>query len=549
MNRRDGRSATSGGPASQTDMAGSPEKTVTSREQNVQRRRVLVADDDPRVIELLRITLSNSGYEVLSALDGREALEVAKKQKPDLVILDVKMPKATGFEVCESLKGNGAEDCPPIILISGQADASSRLQGLTTGADDFLTKPFSPKELLAKMEKIFKGFEDSRNLSNVSVKFEREIKRGEQELEKVNNELKRLLYSKDTLIGLSQQLNSSLRLETLLDTFLLTVVGQLRVESACFLLVNGWDSRTLIHSASKGVKHELVEDLQISFDSPLGSVLSSHDKSLGMEELESYPGLAQQLRPIAAAGFILCCPINVKSRFIGLLLLGERVHGNGFTQLDMEMLASLSSSAGIAIENARLYNELQETYLATIKAFVNTIEAKDPYTRGHTERVAEYATSIAEGMGFTPEEVETVRFGATLHDIGKLGVYEQILWKTTELDEEEWKIVKSHPEMGASILGGIRFLEKAIDIVRHHHERLDGKGYPDSLQGEALSLNARIVCVADSFDAMTSDRPYRDALPVKEAVSQMEKKSGTQFDHRVVETFKKLMTDGNLNIG
>ena len=520
-----------------------------SVEPKVQRKRVLVADDDPRVVELLRITLSNSGYDVLSAQDGREALEVADKQKPDLVILDVKMPKATGLEVCESLKGATSGHCPPVILISGQADAGIRLRGLDKGADDFLTKPFSPKELLAKMDRIFKVFEDSKHLSDVSVEFEREIKRGEQQLEKVNNELKRLLYSKDTLIGLSQQLNSSLRLETLLDTFLLTVVGQLRVESACFLLVQGWDSRTLVHCASKGVKHELVKDLEISFDSPLGSVLASSEKPLGMDELESYPGLSQQLQQIAAAGFILCCPIVVKSRLIGLLLLGERLHGNGFTQLDMEMLASLSSSAGIAIENARLYNELQETYLATIKAFVNTIEAKDPYTRGHTERVAEYATSIAEGMGFTPEDVETVRFGAILHDIGKLGVYEQILWKPTELDEEEWKIVKSHPEMGASILSGIRFLEKAIDIVRHHHERLDGKGYPDSLQGEALSLNARIVCVADSFDAMTSDRPYRDALPVKEAISQMERKSGTQFDRRVVETFRQLITDGSLNIG
>jgi putative nucleotidyltransferase with HDIG domain len=530
-------------------MANTPDKTSASKEPKVVRKRVLIADDDPKVVELLRITLSNSGYEVISAQDGREALEVAGKQKPDLVILDVKMPKATGFEVCESLKGGDPEHCPQVILISGLADASTRLQGLKKGADDFLTKPFSPQELLAKMERIFKGFEDSKHLSDVSVEFEREIKRGEQELEKVNNELKRLLYSKDTLIGLSQQLNSSLRLETLLDTFLLTVVGQLRVESACFLLVKGWDSRTLVHSASKGVKHELVRDLEISFDSPLGSVLSCAEKPLGVEELENYPGLSQQLEPIAAAGFILSCPIVIKSRFIGLLLLGERVHGNGFTQLDMEMLASLSSSAGIAIENARLYNELQETYVATIKAFVNTIEAKDPYTRGHTERVAEYATSIAEGLGFTPEDIETVRFGAILHDIGKLGVYEQILWKTTELDEEEWKIVKSHPEMGATILSGIRFLEKAIDIVRHHHERLDGKGYPDSLQGEALSLNARIVCVADSFDAMTSDRPYRDALPVKEAVSQMEKKSGTQFDRRVVDTFRTLITDGTLNIG
>jgi len=530
-------------------MTGFPQNAATSRQSSRTRHRILVADSDARVVELLRITLSNSGYDVLSALDGREALEVARTQRPDLVILDVKMPKANGFEVCESLKQGDVKHCPPVILISGRADANSRLQGLLKGADDFLIKPFSPKELLAKIERTLKGLEDSKNLSDVNVQFERERKKGELELERVNNELKKLLYSKDTLIGLSQQLNSSLRLETLLDTFLLTVVGQLRVESACFLLARNWESRSLVYSASKGVKRELAQGLEIAVDGSLGSVLSSQDKPLSIEELETYPGIGVQISPIAAAGFILCHPIQVKSRFIGLLLVGERVHGNGFTPLDMEMLASLCSSAGIAIENARLYNELQETYVATIKAFVNTIEAKDPYTRGHTERVAEYATAIAEGMGFPPEDVETVRFGAILHDIGKLGVYEQILWKPTELDEDEWKIVKSHPEMGATILGGIRFLEKAIDIVRHHHERLDGKGYPDSLQGNALSLNARIACVADSFDAMTSDRPYRDALRVKDALAQMEKKAGTQFDPRVVETFKRLISDGSIRIG
>jgi len=530
-------------------MTDSEENMATSRGERSDKKKVLIADDDPRVVELLYITLSHNGYEVVSALDGREALEVAAKHKPDLAILDVKMPKADGFEVCEALKKCSVECRPPVILISGQCDATSRLEGLLKGADDFLMKPFSPRELLTKIDKIFKGSEDSKTLSNVSAKLENEIKRGEQELERVNNELKRLLYSKDTLIGLSQQLKSCLRLETLLDTFLLTVVGQLRVESACFLLAEGWDSRVLVHSLSKGVKLSLVENLQIPFDSPLGSILSSCEKPLGIEELESYPRVGDQVKTIAAAGFILCHSIHVKGRFIGVLLLGERVHGNGFTQLDMEMLASLSSSAGIAIENARLYNELQETYLATIKAFVNTIEAKDPYTRGHTERVAEYATAIAEGMGLGPEEVENIRFGAILHDIGKLGVYEQILWKPTALDEEEWKIVKSHPETGASILSGIRFLEKAIDIVRHHHERLDGKGYPDGLRDDELSLYARITCVADSFDAMTSDRPYRDALSVEEALSQMAGKSGTQFDPKVTQVFARLVKAGNIKIG
>ncbi len=525
------------------------ERAAAPQERTERKRRILVADDDQRVVELLQITLTGSGYEVLCASDGQEALEVAIAKKPDLVILDVKMPKSDGFEVCESLKKGNDQPCPPVILISGQSDASSRLQGLLRGADDFLIKPFSPKELLAKIERALKGFEDRKNLSDVSVKLEQQIKQGELELGKVNNELKRLLYTKDTLISLSQQLNSSLRLETLLDTFLLTVVGQLRVESACFLLARDWDSTVLVPSVSKGVKRELVENLKIPFESAFGSVVASHERPLDVEELESYPEVGRHVKAIAAAGFILCHPIHVKGRFIGVLLLGERVHGNGFTPLDMEMLTSLSSSAGIAIENARLYNELQETYLATIKAFVNTIEAKDPYTRGHTERVADYATAIAQGMGLPPEEIETIRFGAILHDIGKLGVYEQILWKPTALDEEEWKIVKSHPETGASILSGIRFLEKAIDIVRHHHERLDGRGYPDGLKADELSLNARIACVADSFDAMTSNRPYRDALPISEALAQMAQKAGTQFDPLVTETFANLVKQGDIKIG
>ncbi|MFH0777184.1 MAG: HD domain-containing phosphohydrolase [Candidatus Eisenbacteria bacterium] len=523
--------------------------TASAAEQRTAKRRILVVDDDPRVVELLQITLSDYGHHVLCASDGKEALEVAKKQKPELVILDVRMPKMDGFQVCEALKRGDCGPVPPVILISGHSDAASRLEGLLRGAEDFLVKPFSPKELLTKIDRILKGFDESKTLSDVSVKLEEEIRRGEKELVKVNNELKKLLYSKDTLIGLSQQLNSSLRLESLLDTFLLTAVGQLRVESACLLLAEGWDAKVLTPSVCKGMKRELVAKLRICLDSPLGSVLSTQDKPISIEELNDYPTAGDQVKPIAAAGFILCQSIKVKGRFIGVVLLGERLHGNGFTPLDMEMLTSLSSSAGIAIENARLYNELQETYLATIKAFVNTIEAKDPYTRGHTERVAEYATALAEGIGLTAEEIETVRFGAILHDIGKLGVYEQILWKPTELDEDEWKIVKSHPETGASILSGIRFLEKAIDIVRHHHERLDGKGYPDGLKGEELSLYARIVCAADSYDAMTSDRPYRDALSVEEALTQMERKAGTQFDPRVIEAFVKLVRQGSIKIG
>ena len=176
---------------------------------------------------------------------------------------------------------------------------------------------------------------------------------------------------------------------------------------------------------------------------------------------------------------------------------------------------------------------------------VSTIEAKDSYTRGHTDRVAEYARMIAEEMKLTKRDIEIVCFGAALHDIGKLGVYENILNKPSELTEQEWEIVRSHPEVGANIIKNMKFLESACDLVRHHHERLDGKGYPDHLVGDEISLGARIVAVADSFDAMTSDRPYRRAFSVDESIEQLKRQS-EKFDQTVVAHVENLVHLGRI---
>ncbi len=176
---------------------------------------------------------------------------------------------------------------------------------------------------------------------------------------------------------------------------------------------------------------------------------------------------------------------------------------------------------------------------------VSTIEAKDAYTRGHTDRVAEYARMIAEEMRLSKRDVEIVSFGAALHDIGKLGVYENILNKPGELTEQEWDIVRSHPEVGANIIKNMKFLESACDLVRHHHERLDGKGYPDRLKGNEISVGARIVAVADSFDAMTSDRPYRRAYSLEESIVQLKKQS-EKFDQDVVAFVEKLILNGRI---
>ncbi len=175
---------------------------------------------------------------------------------------------------------------------------------------------------------------------------------------------------------------------------------------------------------------------------------------------------------------------------------------------------------------------------------MSTIEAKDSYTRGHSDRVAEYAEKIALRMNFSREKAESLKKAALLHDIGKLGVQESILNKKDKLSGDEWEIIQRHPKIGEEILKPVLSDEEMLSVVRSHHERYDGKGYPDGLKGEAINLFAQIVSVADTFDAMTSVRAYRGALSKEAAIEEIKKNSGIQFNPKVVEVFLGILQEG-----
>jgi putative nucleotidyltransferase with HDIG domain len=187
------------------------------------------------------------------------------------------------------------------------------------------------------------------------------------------------------------------------------------------------------------------------------------------------------------------------------------------------------------------YKELKELYNGLIFSFAYAIDAKSPWTKGHSERVTNYAISIAKEIGLKGEDIETLNTAALLHDIGKIGTYDVILDKPGKLTDEEFALIKMHPVKGADILRPIRQLEKVVPIIKHHHERIDGKGYPDGLKGEEIPFFSRIIHVADSFDSMTADRPYRPAPGIKYAISEFKKYSGTQFDPEVVEAFLRVL--------
>ena len=189
------------------------------------------------------------------------------------------------------------------------------------------------------------------------------------------------------------------------------------------------------------------------------------------------------------------------------------------------------------------YDKLESAYMETIEILRFTVEAKDAYTRGHSDRVSAYSVLIGEALGLSEDDLKTLKIGGLIHDIGKIGIPDSILLKTDKLDDEEYSEIKNHPAIGAHILSNATIFKDIIPIVKHHHERFDGHGYPGKLKGEEIPYLARIATVADSFDAMTSKRSYRDSLPIDVVKEEIKKNSGTQFDPEIAEVFLKILDE------
>ena len=238
-------------------------------------------------------------------------------------------------------------------------------------------------------------------------------------------------------------------------------------------------------------------------------------------------------------------PLLIGNRLIGRF---ELRHNNSvsFSKDEQAMLQSLASQAAIAIENARLYENTQKAYYQAIRSLAEALEARDAYTRGHSERVTEYSLQLADRLGLAAKEKDIIRYAGLLHDIGKIGVADAVLLKVGHLTEEDFSVIRHHPQFGDAILSPLHFLAESQLIVRHHHEKWDGTGYPDKLKQEAIPLAARIIAIADSFDAMTSDRPYRQAMHFSAALAEISAGAGTQFDPTLAALFVQLKTGHSL---
>ncbi|MFZ5800192.1 MAG: HD domain-containing phosphohydrolase [Candidatus Omnitrophota bacterium] len=262
---------------------------------------------------------------------------------------------------------------------------------------------------------------------------------------------------------------------------------------------------------------------------------------MGFVAKEGRPFLTSPLSTEVAGEKILCVPLAYGNKIIGAFALSKEDIGGDFSDDDRLLFTDLAGQLAIAMENYRLNENAEKTYVETITALAMAVEARDQYTRGHTKRVGEYCNRLAKAFNLDGKTIKMLNDASNLHDIGKIGVPDGVLRKPTPLTVDEMNLIHEHPVIGENILRPIRSLSELCYLVRHHHEQLDGHGYPDGLKGADITLPLNIMIVADVFDAMTTDRPYRKAMSIEDAKKELQRYSGVRYDPKVVEELLKMV--------
>jgi response regulator RpfG family c-di-GMP phosphodiesterase len=474
---------------------------------------VLVVDDDPLLRRLLRDCLEHEmGLRVVETGDAVEAEHILETQPIALLISDLMLGGASGVDVIRA--GNTHQPDLVSILITGFPTVETAVEAMQLGVDDYLLKPFKVQHLMATVR--------------------RALERGR--LRRENMQLREQV----AISELVRAIGSTLELDQLLGMVVDTVRREFAALAASILLRSG--SRTGLQLQVMNGERSLADNpgyldflkgttpsVQSALATGRTVVLSGHQTDMFESSQREHD--------------LICQPLIAKGSVIGVLNIIRKPNAGPCGEGTLRSIEITAAQAAIAIENSRLYRNLHSAYMDTVSALANAIETRDPYTRGHTDRVKVLAQAIARRMGWGVEQLFDLWIGCTLHDIGKIGVPDHILKKPGPLTPEEFALMKRHTEIGATIIQGVPFLKPAVPYVYYHHERYDGKGYPTGLAGEKIPIEGRILAVVDTFDAVTSDRPYREAGTWKDARSELMACAGTQFDPGIVNIFISVLDE------
>ena len=489
------------------------------------RARILVVDDERVIREILAEFLTLEGFSVHTVEDGEKALTELRLHPYDLLITDLKMPRLSGLQLLEKIEQERLGVLT--VLMTGFGTVETAIEAMKKGAYDYLLKPFKVEEVIHTVERALYR----------------------QRLQAENIRLREAL----TIYKVSEAIALSADLEHMLDVVLHAAVDEVKADVATLHLR---DPRSGVYEERVKV---IAADGVARTGLPTPAVAAMTEQFTAGSPILVHGGKASKYftegtAPAELSSFV-AVPLNVRGEMIGVLNVFSFTSGKKFDEGHRKMLAVLASRAASAISNAELVDDLrasnadlskanlslEEMFQQTVAGFAQALEESDLYTRGHSERVAVYSEILARGLTLPDAEIRRIVQAGVMHDVGKIGVRYDMLNKPGKLTPEEVAVFRQHPEKGKRILEPVPCLHGLIDGCWCHHEWWDGGGYPRGLRGHDIPLVGRIVAIADAYDAMTSDRAYRRALPHDVATGEIERCAGTQFDPELAEAFTVFM--------
>jgi putative nucleotidyltransferase with HDIG domain len=547
--------------------------------------KVLIVDDQQQNLYLMKTLLEGHGYQVVEAKNGVEALELARINPPDVIISDILMPVMDGFSLCQEwMRDDVLRNIPFVFYTATYTDPKDEELALSLGAARFIVKPVEIEEFVPILEQVIaevasgvltvpqKNLHEEttyyrmynevliRKLEDKILELERvnrvleediiERKRAETEITRLFGESQRRLKQVEALHSIDLAISASMDLYTTLNLLLMHVESLLDVDAADILLFSP-ELQEFRFSAGRGFHTSDIEHASVRLGTSFAGRAALERKTvlvLGKLSAQSDPEFSKMYE---REGFIAYTgvPLIAKGQIKGVLEVYHRTPHKPEPEW-LNMLETLAGQAAIAIDNAQLFDGLQQSnleltvaYDATITGWSRAMDLRDKETEGHTQRVTDLTLKLARAMNISESRLTHIRRGALLHDIGKMGVPDNILLKTEDLTDEEWEKMRKHTDFAYDMLSSIRYLQPALDIPYCHHEKWDGTGYPRGLKGEEIPIAARIFAVVDVWDAITSDRPYRKGWSKEKALEHIKEQSGKYFDPQVAEEFLELISD------
>jgi len=488
---------------------------------------ILVVDDEEYIRDIFKEYFeTTTSYTILTACDGLEALDIVEKESVDCCFTDLSMPRLDGLELTRRI--HLLDNTIPVVVMTGNPTMDNAIETLKNGVVDFLTKPFQINQILPTIKRVMA--ERTLFVENMLLREEAEKSK---KLLKINQELQQKIKEVGTINLILQKLNQATSSKELFN-ILVNLTGEITVcdEAHFCFFTHEMKEHTIISSYFKDKDKTIADDGRI-------------EKNIIKKVADD--GIPCLIKSDNGNGSIIGIPLKIRSKVFGILASVMKQGQSSFSKKDIYFLNFLAEKASFMVENLALYENIYENLFSTLYAFVEAIEARDPYTKQHSAMVSKYAMTIAEACDCEQEEVAKLNVVGLLHDIGKIGIPDNILLKPGRLTEEEFEIIKKHPIIGSNIIGHLGMWTEEQRIIKHHHERFDGNGYPDGLKGQEIPLLSRILSVADVFDALTTDRAYRQKMPTDVAVNIIRENKGSQFDPEVASVFLELYDRGKLN--